>query len=285
MMLTKGLARTILPGWSWSGLRSCRNWWRRYRIRRARVVEPIARRLGFVVQSGPFAGMVYPREIVRADIGSVFFPKLVGCYEMECHPFIERMCSQAYDRIINIGAGDGYYAVGLARRLSKSQVIAFELDPRSRELCRRLAQMNGVQSRVEVRGLCDRDALASSLAGRTAIVCDCEGAEIDLLQPDKIRALSQTDLLVELHDFVSAEISQTIRSRFELTHDLELTQSRERDPRAWPFLSGLPRRDQAFLLSEHRPCSMEWLFAQPIDSASRETTLMGSPDYVGGSGV
>jgi hypothetical protein len=232
-------------------------------VRRARVVAPIAKRLGFVVQGGPFAGMVYPPEIVRADIGSVFFPKLVGCYEQECQRFIDHICSQSYSRVVNIGAGDGYYAVGLARRLPEACVIAFEMDALSRALCRRLARLNGVESQVEVRGFCDHQALAATLTESTIIVSDCEGAELDLLRPDMIPGLAKASLLVELHDFVDAGISQTIQSRFAMTHDLERVQSCERDPQVWPILKELPLKDRAFLVCEHRPGTMEWLFGEP----------------------
>jgi Met-10+ like-protein len=271
LTLTKSIASRLLPR-RYRELCDTyhlyRNWYRRYRVRRAGLVAPLAKRLGFVVQGGPFAGMVYPREIVRADIGSVFFPKLLGCYELECQRFIERICRQSYRRVINIGAGEGYYAVGLARRLPEARVIAFEMDACSREFCRRLARLNGVENRVEVRGVCDREALAACLTESTVIICDCEGAEIDLLQPDQIRSLAQAGLLVELHDFVDAAISRTIQSRFVTTHNLERVPSCERNPRDWPILKELPLKDQTFLLSEHRPGIMEWLCAEPNDSSN-----------------
>jgi hypothetical protein len=219
--------------------------------------------------------MVYPGEIVRADVGSVFFPKLLGSYEVECHAFVERICSRACDRIVNIGAGEGYYAVGLARRLPKAHVIAFETDPYSRQLCSRLAELNGVQSRVEIRGACDRDALAASLIGKCVVVSDCEGAELDLLVPEKVPGLVQTTLLVELHDFVTPGTSSAIGSRFEETHTLERRQSCERDPAEWPILENLSARQHAALISEYRPCAMEWLFAEPAENRTEIQVARG----------
>ena len=43
---------------------------------------------------------------------------------------------------------------------------------------------------------------------------DCEGGEVDLLQPDLAPNLRYSDVLVELHDFLNPTISETILSRF-----------------------------------------------------------------------
>jgi hypothetical protein len=227
-------------------------------------VIPIAKRLGFTVQAGPFAGMVYPPDVVGTD--GVFVPKLLGCYEIECDPFVEELSTRSYYQVINIGAAEGYYAVGLARRIPAVKVIAFETLAKSRELCAELARMNGVEGQIEVRGFCDPKSLAGILESdtsrnkRTLIVCDCEGAELDLLRPEVIPSLAAADLLVELHDTVNPEISHTISARFAPTHRLEMAGSCDRDPDAYPALSELSAEDRAFLLSEHRKDQMAWLF-------------------------
>jgi hypothetical protein len=220
--------------------------------------------------------MVYPKEIVRADIESPFLPKLLGSYELECHSFVEAICSRNYDRVINIGAGEGYYAVGFAIRLPDARVIAFESHARSRELSVVLARLNGVHDRVEARGSCDHHSLAAALGSgtsqRTVLICDCEGAEMDLLQPELLPALAGLDLLVELHDFVNPKISETIKQRFTPTHRLELVRDQERDPDAYAALSGLNAEDRKFLISEHRLQRTDWLFGTACAS---EVTLTG----------
>jgi hypothetical protein len=229
------------------------------------MVGPIAKSLGFRVQAGPFAGMLFPEEIIRADIESPILPKLVGCYELECQRFVEEICCRLYDQVINIGAGEGYYAVGLARRIPGARVIAFESHERSRELCAMLGRLNGVEARVEVRGFCDRESLNARLdrgsKTRTIIICDCEGAELDLLQPDLMPGLRLADLLVELHDFVQPDISRIVRARFAATHRLEMVEATKRDPDDYPVLAALPASDREFLISEHRLHQMKWLFA------------------------
>ena len=238
----------------------------RRRVSRPGLVMPIAQRLGFSVQAGPFAGMTYTPEIVYTD--GIFMPKLLGCYEMECHPFIEEMCTRSYDRIINIGAAEGYYSIGLARRMPAVKVIAYETDAKSRELCMKLARMNGVEDRIEQRGFCDRESLAAILKNddnkRTLILSDCEGAELELLDPGVIGSLKRCDLLIELHDVLNPEISRTLAARFAATHRLEKAGSCNRDPGAYPALNELRAEDRAFLLSEHRKGVMNWMFCTAL---------------------
>ncbi len=89
---------------------------------------------------------------------------------------------------------------------------------------------------------------------------DCEGAELDLLKPELAPNLCQSDLLVELHDFINPSISETILSRFSETHDITLISSTERDPAAYPAIQFLNEEDRQIAISEFRPAVMQWAF-------------------------
>src|SRR5262245_41078888 len=77
---------------------------------------------GGAVVAGPFSGLRY----VSTARGSSIGPKLLGTYEMELRPAVDAIVARAYPVIINIGAGEGYYSVGLAKRMSKSRIISFD---------------------------------------------------------------------------------------------------------------------------------------------------------------
>lgn len=62
--------------------------------------------------SGPFRGLFYVGE----SVGSSYFPKILGIYEKELHGILEANKLDSFDKIIVIGAGEGYYAVGLAKK-------------------------------------------------------------------------------------------------------------------------------------------------------------------------
>src|SRR5262249_7917881 len=114
------------------------------------LTEFLFQSCGGVGQHGPFAGMKYLPRSAR----SLLPPKLLGCYEAELPPVWERIAGRPYDTVINVGCGEGYYAVGLARLLPAVHVHAFDADPLAQDLCRLLAERNGVAGRVTVAGAC-----------------------------------------------------------------------------------------------------------------------------------
>lgn len=215
--------------------------------RQRRRVWRALTRDGVRVQSGPFAGMRY---IEQPAEGSVY-PKLAGTYEAELNGVIDSITATPYDAVVDIGAAEGYYAVGLAMRMPATQIHAFDVDPASRRLCAELARTNGVADRVSVHGAFDAAELPP---GRVLVICDCEGCEREVLDPALFRT---ADLLVELHEFLDPGITQTLVERFRPTHRVTLIDTLPRDLQL-PVLQRLARRDRAFAVDERRPAAMQW---------------------------
>lgn len=214
------------------------------------------------VHTGPFKGMQYIRHAVRVQ-SSAYCPKLLGTYEQELHPLVESLRAQSpYQHVINIGAGEGYYAVGLARRLPQSRLTAFEADLDSRTILHRLAQVNGVSSRITIREFCTPSLLQEELGnlGKTLVVCDVEGGEQELLDPASIPALINADILVELHDFIIPGISGVIRQRFTRAHQITDISAQPRKLGDWPSSLSLPTAYRRTALSEYRPGGMRWFW-------------------------
>ena len=72
------------------------------------------------IAAGPFAKMKYSFE----SHGSSIVPKLVGSYEAPLESWIEEAIKNGYNRIIDIGCAEGYYAVGLAFREASPIIYA-----------------------------------------------------------------------------------------------------------------------------------------------------------------
>jgi hypothetical protein len=243
-------------------------------------------RAGFpdlTVRNGPFKGLRYP----SADaLFSAILPKLLGSYEMELQPAIERVCRNHYDLVVDVGCAEGYYAIGLAIRLIDATVHAFDTDERARELCSAMAVLNLVGDRVLVRELCSSETLRSLVGGRRAlVVCDCEGFELDLLTPEIIPALAASDLLVETHEFGGRAVVGTLVERLGITHDVAIVPSSDDDAKArlysYSEIASLDWAARRFILAERRPAIMEWLVASPragrAASLESNTTLVNIP--------
>ncbi len=217
------------------------------------------------VRNGVFRSMKYTEA---SAVGSSLFPKLLGSYERELQPILERICTQSYTEIIDVGCAEGYYAVGLARRLPSAKVFAYDIDERARELCGRMARLNGVQDRVVVDSFCSPAVLASfPFTGRALILSDCEGYERELFVEEVVAKLEKHDVLVEIHDFINIDASSTISARFERTHHIEKVESIDDIKKAHTYsYEELRRYDlqaRKALLGERRPAIMEWYYMTP----------------------
>jgi hypothetical protein len=218
------------------------------------ITERLFHVTGGVVQSGPFVGM----HLLPLSAGSLLAPRLLGCYEEELHPVWFDAARRGYESMVNVGCGEGYYAVGLARLLPAARVHAFDSAAPAQELCRQLADRNGVSGRVTVGGACGPADLAALARPRTLLVCDAEGAERTLLDPAVVSGLEVCDIVVELHDFLDAGVSHDVPARFVATHDVTLIHQTGRDPNALPLVQGWGQFDQALAVLEGRPGPTPW---------------------------
>lgn len=215
-----------------------------------------------IVRHGPFSGLVYPDAVAT---GSALLPKLLGSYEDEIHPFITTAAAMNYDDVIDIGCAEGYYAVGLGRLFPKARVLAYDVDEGAREMCRMMAEANGVADRVELNGWCDAATLASLPEGRRAlIVADCEGYEKTLFTAETAASLIRHDILIECHDYKEPDISASIRAAFAATHEIEEAPStpdyRKAADAAYPELEGYSPVIRRFIVEESRSAPQSWLF-------------------------
>jgi hypothetical protein len=223
------------------------------------------RRTGGRVRAGPFAGMRY----IDASVGSCFIPKLLGTYERELACKIEWICRRQPKLFIDIGAAEGYYAIGLALRIAQAQVVAFEQDEKGQIALAAMAQLNGVADRLTVRGRCEPEDLAAALEGNPAavVICDVEGYEQALLDPAKVAGLVDAILLVETHEFLRPGVTDALCSRFARSHDIERIWQEPRDRAEFPWRTLgtmlLPVSYLDWAVSEWRPERMSWLWMTP----------------------
>lgn len=193
----------------------------RLAIYRVKLLErEFVRRYGANVWGGPFAGMSF---LPRTTDGPLM-PKLLGCYEAELHPHVRATEARGYEAILNIGCAEGYYGVGLARLLPGVEIHAFDTDPAAQAACRRLAEINGVAARVRVDGTFSGEDFEAFRGRRCLVVCDIEGAETALLDPERYPALTEFDVIVELHELLDPGISGRITGRFAPSHSIELVE-------------------------------------------------------------
>ncbi len=274
--MIRELKRSIkkaLPHWIVARI-SANRWWKfLWKACERNGLHEVSRKLiannGVVVRWGPFAGLKLPPKAVLASGNCA---ALVGTYEMEIHPWLEQLVPGQYERILDIGAAEGYYAIGMALR-TRSRVDAFDTASIARRLCRATARVNGVSHLVRVHSFCSRQTLLSLAGLRCFILSDCEGYEASLFSADVIGALSRSDLIIELHDGLApaGTTRQLLREQFGTTHRVQVVQFRPRDLSSFPdpVLAAMLGADAIRVISEEgRLPDQEWLVATALHEGS-----------------
>ncbi len=247
-------------------LQAMRRMWHPKIRRQHQLEQVILEKLGRPdhILSGPFQGMKY---ISVAYFSSVV-PKILGIYESELTGPVEAICKAQPDVIVDIGAAEGYYAVGLTKRNPQAKTICFEMYKPARALLARQAQLNAVSDRMSLRGLCDLNSLRKALetTSRPAVICDCEGAEDFLLNPDAVTKLKSAIIIVEIHDELAPGVSSRLRERFERSHGVQVIHSEKRTPLQLPRNVTLsPEEFDAATIE--RWTKAEWYFMVPKSPA------------------
>jgi len=218
------------------------------------IQNTVIQQCGATVQGGPFQGM----QFVNHSAEGCHVPKLLGCYESELHSHILAAAGRGYGSVINIGAAEGYYAVGLARLMPFAHVYAHDTNEAAHPVCRSLAARNGVADRVTVGGLFLGEDFARFAGQRTLVVCDIEGGETELLDPIRYPALTAMDLIVELHDSQAARPSVLIPERFAATHDVTMVRHVMQAVALPALFDRLGHLDQLLAVWEWRSAPTPW---------------------------
>lgn len=224
---------------------------------RAHLVEnTLVAKSGDRVLSGPFKDMSYG---LRASEGARS-ARLLGCYEAGLAPVIEQIIATAYPLVIDVGCAEGYYAVGLARRMPQTRVLARDASDKAQALCADLAAQNDVAAQIAIGGLMQHADFDICKAQPSVVICDIEGAEGDLLDPLRAPGLRHADILVEVHEGMQAGLTAVLQSRFAQSHNIQHI-GRVTESAALPdWMETLSDMDRLLALWEWRSGPTPWLW-------------------------
>ena len=218
-----------------------------------------------VVLGGPFAGMRF-ETATEGNLAA----KLLGSYEGELQPFVEKYLRAGFDRLIDIGCAEGYYAVGFALRSPNTMVDAFDMAEEAQTVCRNHAQLNGVSERVRVHGAFAPAILDATASARTLLICDAEGAEADLIDPVRCPALRSVEaLIVECHEDLRPGIVGKLRESFWPTHAITLVRNALPSAALPEWLEELSQLDQLLAVWEWRQRPTPWLVMEKMRMTSQ----------------
>jgi precorrin-6B methylase 2 len=218
------------------------------------------------VRHGVFRGLKYPEEKLDR---SVLVPKILGSYEWELQPLLQRLQVKDYSEIVDIGCAEGYYAIGLGRLFPNSKIFAYDTNPEALRLCRLMAKANQIETRLATGAFCDAATLQNlPLTRRALVISDCEGYEKHLFNHETVQKLAAHDVLIEVHDMIDITTSSRLRAAFNKTHKLEVVLSVDDIKKAqtydYPELTSFNLAERKILLAEYRVSIMEWFYFSPL---------------------
>lgn len=232
-----------------------------------RLIKKLTQAKGLRVTAGPFAGL----RCLPTEGGDGVIAKVCGTYELEIFPAIEDCIRRRPRLVANIGAAEGFYVAGFARRLPDARIVAYEAKAEWQARIRNLLRLNQVRQPVDIRGFCGKEEfrqLAEEVAahGPALVFMDIEGGEWPLLLEGDLAQWGRTDFLVELHEPDSREPGEKLARKLEPTHEVLIIEERERSLRDvhspfWRFALSLPG-GWADRLNEGRKYRMRWLCAK-----------------------
>ncbi len=226
-----------------------------------------------IVQSGPFKGMIIPREQGWQD--GTLSPALLGCHEQELHGVIEyeieRLSGMDRPVVVNVGCAEGYYTVGLSRRLPNALVWGIDTNLE----CLTIAKDAVVANHV---GAVLTNDLRNAFENPALIVMDCEGAEVDYLDMEKHPALREAHILVEIHNSKQQNSGDIVSARFRDSHKILFYEEGARNPNEFEFLCYYPSNVRWMAMCENRPACMHWLHMVPRGVAGGENPEMDAQE-------
>ncbi len=234
-------------------------------VRRLIIAERLAFELNNDVHDGIFRGMKL--SSLRWG-GHDKAPMLLGLYESEVMHEIEKAAIRK-KTFVDIGAADGYFAVGAVFSNLYDFSICYEISHEGRESIKQNAERNGVANRVSIYAEATEEALLK-MAERVEtrdlfILCDIEGGEFDLFSLRVLESLKHSTILIEIHDFTENEYKRyvSLKSMAESFFNLTEINQASRNPNILTSSRGLYDDDKWLMMSEGRPKAMTWLHLTP----------------------
>lgn len=239
---------------------------------RKQLALQVANLYQWQVAYGPFAGMkISPASWWgQTDLAS----KILGFYEAEVLEALCRVDQAKRRHFIDLGAADGYYAIGSVISGLFQDAFAFEMSERGQAVIRANAQINGVGEAVHVFGYADAsfDRLIPGVnLAQAVMLVDIEGGEFDLLTEALLRKLQETVLIIELHEFMvenGAAKLAALTDRLQKTHSLAWLKTGARNPAAFEALAQLNDTDRWLVCSEGRMQLQQWVVCHPLSAGA-----------------
>ena len=229
------------------------------------VHDLLVKEHGRVVAYGPFATMKMNSQSWGGfDINA----KILGTFESHVIAELNAISQENAGPFIDIGAADGFFAIGAVISGIADETYAFEIDASSRRSIAINAADNNVPSKIHIRDVANPETISDILKKerKAKILIDIEGGEYELLDDEFLDEISNCDVIVELHPRLvehGTEKQEALISRLKNYFYVEFFQNSMSPTSGFPELVSLSDDKRLLALSENRAFEMWWIKLKP----------------------
>ncbi|MES0861566.1 hypothetical protein ABLN87_04340 [Ruegeria sp. SCPT10] len=219
------------------------------------------------VLCGPLAGFRFAENAFWGQHSDTA-TKIFGLYEQQNLEILSRSKKRV---LVDIGAADGFWGVGLVAVGKFEKSACFEISEKGREVILETAKHNEVEERVSIFGnaldnAVDKISTVSPRPDDIFFLIDIEGVEFDLLTEEFLHHFRRSEFLVELHPQMVEDGDAKLKAIEEFCGPyfaIEYIDGSIRDTSEMDKIIKLGDDFKWALLSEGRGFPMQWLHLMP----------------------
>ena len=237
-------------------------------IQRAKnkVWQALLKKHNYIVAYGPFEGMQLGKDVWWSKNDRI--TQILGVYEQHVMEKLIEYGKRQSHPFIDIGAADGYFAVGMAFSKSVNKVYAFEISSVGQEKIKENAARNSCSDLVFVRGEPNYESLNSiiSESSGAVVLLDIEGDEFQFLTEEILTLMRNCYVVCELHPWIvkaGYEKQKQLISKAENIFNVSMIQREAYGPNQFEELSEFSDEERLIALGEGREKNMKWLVLEP----------------------
>ena len=219
-----------------------------------------------LVQSGAYKNMKIG-DIAWCEYD--YCPKIIGVYENEVqNELLKTNCKY----IVNLGAGEGYHAIGQILSGTKEQAICFELSKTSRKFLNTNSKINNIENKIKIFEKANNnylDYLQEKISDidfkECVFLIDIEGDEFNIINNKNLETLKESKLIIEFHEKDKSLNEENLRfiEMLKQFYDLNFLTTTERDFSKIDLLKDFIDIDRWLMASENRIRLMKWIVCVP----------------------
>ena len=217
---------------------------------------------------GPYSGTKILSTYGWSNID--FCPKYLGSYEYQVQKkIIDLNKKKKFDYFIDLGSAEGYHIISLLKKKFFNQGLAFEISKKSREILKKNAQINKVNSRIKIYGDANLSSLKNALKDfdhrKLLFLVDIEGQEYDLFNKEFCKIFSKGTFIIEEHPFniSNKRKIKNFNQNIKKYYNVEILKDTPKNPFNFSILEKYSDDEKYLMMSEGRPESMQWVILQP----------------------